>query len=168
MPVLGGPGKKALETLYREHAQNAMALAYLLVGDAATAEDLVQDAFVAVAGRFQHLRSEEAFYPYFRRAVVNKAMSWWRKHATEQAYLLRQGSAAETAEIPDVATSDYVWRAIATLPPRQLAAVVLRYYEDLSERQASEVLNCSPAALKSLISRALTSLKQNIEVTTDE
>src|SRR6266567_6948644 len=76
-----------LGDLYRGHADGAVRLAYLLTGDRALAEDLVQDAFVRLAGRLVHLRDQQAFEAYLRRTVVNLSNSYFRRRKVERAFL---------------------------------------------------------------------------------
>jgi RNA polymerase sigma-70 factor (sigma-E family) len=155
---------RGLAELYERHAPSAGRLAYLLTGDRAQAEDLVQEAFVRVVGRFGHMRVPDAFDAYLRRTIVNLHTSLLRRRRLERAYLERERRAArnETTSMPDVGVREGLWRALLTLPARQRAALVLRYYEDLSEREAADVLRCSPAALKSLVARAIEALRARI------
>jgi RNA polymerase sigma-70 factor (sigma-E family) len=149
--------------LYRRHAPAAGRFAFLLTGDRARAEDLVHDAFVRVIGRFGHLRVPDAFEAYLRRTMVNLHTSSLRRRRLERAYLQRAGSQAESsAPMPDVGIREDLWRALGELTPRQRAAIVLRFYEDLSERETAEVLRCSPAAAKSLTARAMDTLRARI------
>ena len=82
----------SLEDRYVRHAPEAVRLAYLLTGDAATAEDLAHEAFIKVAGRFHHLRNPEAFAAYLRRTVVNLSMSHHRRKRVERDHLAREAS----------------------------------------------------------------------------
>lgn len=152
-----------LAELYERHAPAAMRLAYFLTGDRELAADLVQDAFVKVAGRFQHLRFPNAFDAYLRRTIVNLFTSHLRRLRLERAEIRRQRTIGpieqREAEITD---RDWMWRALRALPERQRAAVVLRFYEDLSERETAEVLGCSVGAAHQLLTRALVSLRERI------
>jgi RNA polymerase sigma-70 factor (sigma-E family) len=149
--------------LYQRHVPAAGRLAYLLTGDRAQAEDLVQDAFVRVMGRFGHLRVPDAFESYLRRTIVNLHTSSLRRRRLERAYLIRTGRRAEpSSPMPDVGAREDLWRALRELTPRQRAAIVLRFYEDLSERETAAVLRCSPAAVKSLVARAMETLRATI------
>jgi RNA polymerase sigma-70 factor (sigma-E family) len=153
-----------LAELYERHAPAAARLAYLLTGDRALAEDLVQEAFVRVVGRFRHLRVPDAFWVYLRRTIVNLHTSQLRRRRLERAYLERaERDPIPQVGLPDVGAREDLWRAIRALPARQRAAVVLRYYEDLSERETADVLGCSNAAAKSLIARAMQTLRAEIE-----
>lgn len=152
-----------LAELYERHAPAAGRLAYLLTADRAQAEDLVQDAFVRMVGRFRHLRVPDAFDAYLRRTIVNLHTSQLRRKRVERAYLERERRTGELAdEMPDVGVREELWRALQRLPGRQRAAVVLRFYEDLSERATAEALGCSPAAAKALVARAMETLRDQI------
>ncbi len=155
---------EGLADLYRRHAPAAGRLAYLLTGDRGLAEDLVQEAFVRVVGRFRHLRVPDAFDAYLRRTIVNLHTSQLRRKRVERAYLERERNTAGARgePTPDVGLREELWRALLRLPVRQRAAVVLRYYEDLSERDAADALRCSPAAVKSLVARAMETLRAEI------
>src|SRR3989441_6583056 len=152
-----------LGDLYLRHADEAVRLAYLLTRDRALAEDLVQDAFVKLAGRLVHLRDPGAFDAYLRRTVVNLANSHHRRKRLERAYLKREeGAARATAVQIDPGPRDELWGAMRRLSERQRAALVLRYYEGLSEQQVAEILDCRPGTLESLVSRALATLRGEI------
>jgi RNA polymerase sigma-70 factor (sigma-E family) len=158
-----------LEEVYERHAPAGFRLAFLLTGDRSSAEDLLQDAFVRVAGRFRHLRFPEAFDAYLRRTIVNVHVSQLRRRRTERMYLERTAVRRERVARPaDVETRDELWRALLALPARQRAAIVLRYYEDLSERRAAEVMGCSLEALRSTVARGMRSLRGAIGGELDE
>jgi RNA polymerase sigma-70 factor (sigma-E family) len=152
-----------LEELYIRHADGAMRLAYFLTGDRELAEDLVQDAFVKLAGRFRHLRVPEAFDRYLRRTIVNLFTSHLRRLRLERRELARQRSEVERrSQDDDLGERDAMWTALLSLPPRQRAAIVLRYYEDLPERETAAVLRCSLGAVKQLINRGLVGLRERL------
>lgn len=150
--------------LYRRHAPAAIGFAYLLTGNKQQAEDLVQDAFVKVAGRFRHIRLQEAFESYLRKTIVNLHTSALRRRKLERAYVQREGRlpVTDAAPMPDLDTRDEMRRALQMLPARQRAAIVLRYYEDLSERTVAETLGCSDAAARSLVARGMETLRAQI------
>jgi RNA polymerase sigma-70 factor (sigma-E family) len=149
-----------LEELYVRHASAALRLAYFLTGDPEAARDLVQDAFVRVAGRFRHLQQPDAFDTYLRRTIVNLHASSLRRLKAERSSLAREAAlTVPAANEDDHGARDEMWHAILGLPPRQRAAVVLRYYEDLSEWQSAEVLGCSVGALNQLVVRAMATLR---------
>jgi RNA polymerase sigma factor (sigma-70 family) len=152
-----------LETLYLRHAPSALRFAYFLSGDPETANDLVQDAFVRVAGRFRHLRQLDGFDAYLRRTIVNLNASRLRRLKVERSSLAREAALPVMAVAErDPGVSDQLWQAILDLPPRQRAAIVLRFYEDLSEGQAADILRCSVKALNQLVVRAMKNLRSRI------
>lgn len=154
-----------LADLYARHVPAANRLAYLLTGNRSHAEDLVHDAFVRCVGRLGHLRAHEAFDAYLRRTIVNLHTSRLRRVRVEREFLAKEAARtgrATSAAMPDVAGRQDMWRRLQTLPARQRAVLVLRYYEDLSERETADALRCSVAAVKSLTARATTALREGI------
>ncbi len=156
-----------LGELYVRHADGAVRLAYLLTGDMGLAEDLAQDAFVRLAGRLVHLRDPGAFDAYLRRTIVNLVNSHFRRRKVERTYLRRAGGSVEaraTAGVGErtVEDRDEVWTALGRVTTRQRAALVLRFYEDLSERQVAQILGCRPGTVKSLVARGLETLRTEI------
>jgi len=153
-----------ITALYALHARKAGRLAYLLTGDPHLAEDLAQEAFVRLIGRLSSIRDEGAIASYLRRSIVNLAQKHWRKVRNERRYLNAEhvSVVVRSAALPDVESRDAVWRALEGLPYRQRAAIVLRFYEDLSEHQTAEALRCSTAAAKSLVARAMETLRKRV------
>ena len=158
------PREGSLEDRYVRHAPGALRLAYLLTSDAALAEDITQEAFIRVAGRFRHLRTPDSFDAYLRRTVVNLCMSHHRRRRVERAYLEREGGrqVQRRRTARRGGSRDELRRALAALPMRQRAAVVLRYYEDLPEQRVAEILGCSVPAARSLVFRAMETLRTTI------
>jgi RNA polymerase sigma-70 factor (sigma-E family) len=150
-----------LAALYEEHAPEAARLAFLLTGDRALAEDVVHEAFVRLLGRFRDLRQPEAFRAYLRTTVVNMTRSHFRRRRVERAYVEREGRAPKVPPA-DPEGRQEMWDALQSLQPRQRAAIVLRYYEDLTEAQTAEVLGCAVGTVKSLVSRGLDRLRAEI------
>jgi RNA polymerase sigma-70 factor (sigma-E family) len=159
------PTEGRIAELYARHVPAGMRLAFLLTGNRQQAEDLVQEAFIRCVGRFRHLRVPDAFEAYLRRSIVNLYTSGLRRRRLERAWLAREGTAVarRTTSMPDVGAREDLWRRLLALPARQRAVLVLRYYEDLSERDTAEVLGCSVAAVKSLTSRGTAALRHEIE-----
>jgi RNA polymerase sigma-70 factor (sigma-E family) len=149
--------------LYLQHAVAAVRLAYLLTGDRAVAEDLVQDAFVRLAGRLAHLRDAGSFDAYLRRTIVNLSHSYFRRKRVERMYLQRARAMVEPGDARrpgrSVEDREVLWNALGKLSERQRAAIVLRFYEDLSEAQVAEILRCRAGTVKSLVSRGLEPLR---------
>jgi RNA polymerase sigma-70 factor (sigma-E family) len=151
--------------LYRLHAPAASRLAFLITGDRGRAEDLVHDAFVKVIGRFGDIRDPDAFGTYLKRSVINLANSYFRRRKLERMHLEREGRAArdESAYEQDPVEREALWRVLGGLPTRQRAAIVLRFYEDLSEKQTADVLGVPVGTVKSMVSRGLEVLRKEVE-----
>lgn len=157
-------GSHSLEHLYRTNASSALRLAYLLTGDQQAAQDLVQDAFVRLAGRFRHLRDPDSMASYLRVTVANLARNYHRRKRIEGRFLSSQASrgAEQVVEPPDLGDRDYLWRLLEALPYRQRCALVLRYYESLSEEETAEVMQCSTHAVNSLVGRGMRTLRSQL------
>jgi RNA polymerase sigma-70 factor (sigma-E family) len=153
--------RRSLATLYERHADDAIGLAYLLTGDRVLAEDLVQDAFVRITARFVHLRDPDAFGAYLRRSVVNLANSHFRRRRVERRHLQGLSGSEPTVE-PDLAVGLTLRDAIFRLPVRQRTALVLRFYEDLPEREIAAVMRCRTGAVKQLVFRAMQTLRRDL------
>jgi RNA polymerase sigma-70 factor (sigma-E family) len=131
--------------------------AYLLLGDAAEAEDLVQTALAKTYASWPKVRDVNAAPGYARTVLVNTASSWFRKRSWRNE--------RPSATLPDLARehdpSDRpaLMSALAVLPPRQRAVIVLRYYEDLSVAQAATALDVTEGTVKSQTSDALARLR---------
>jgi len=135
----------------------------LLTGDRDLAQDVAHEAFVRVAGRFGHLRTPGSFETYLRRTVINLCRDHFRRARLERAYLRREAHRPPRVETsPDPGERDELWSAVQALPYRQRAAVVLRFYEDLSEEQVGEALRCSTRAVNALVSRATENLRKRV------
>jgi RNA polymerase sigma factor (sigma-70 family) len=147
-----------LAALYARHVGAAIGLARLLTGDDAQAEDVAHEAFIRAAGRFDHLRRPDAFAAYLRTSVVNECRMRFRRARLERAWRGRQ-AVPERIDPPDLETRATLWGAVALLPWRQRAALVLRYYEDLPVEEVALVLRCSRRAATGLIVRGLAQLR---------
>lgn len=148
--------------LYSRHVPEAIRLARLLTGNDAVAEDVAHDAFIRAVGRFAHLRRPESFHAYLRTAVVNESRMRLRRARLERAWLDRQDGIEGSAWPPDIETRSEMWEALARLPWRQRAALVLRYYEDLSIKEVGDLLRCSSRAADALLSRGLAHLRGSL------
>jgi RNA polymerase sigma-70 factor (sigma-E family) len=144
---------RALVTLYREQYVALARLAYLLTYDAGRAEEVVQDAFVRTHRSWAGVREP---LPYLRAAVVNGCRSLGRRDRVARAH-------RPTPPPPASQEPDEMWDAIATLPERQRAVVVLRYYADLPHGDIAALLGCPPATVRTALRRALARLRQEID-----
>lgn len=138
--------------------------AYLICGDHHLAEDLVQEALVKLASRWERLR-DEAPEAYVRRILYRDAVSRWRRvrrerlvdHQDPQGVMAGRASGEVTDRWVDGAQ---VRAALALLPPRQRAVMVLRYFEDLSEAEIAETLGVARGTVKSQASDAMRTLRR--------
>lgn len=136
--------------------------AYLLCGSHADADDLVQAALAKAYARWPHIASLDSPDGYVRRIMANQHVSWWRSRRRE-----RLTDRAPDVAVPDVtahhATASALREGVRALPPRQRAAVVFRYYEDLDDAAIADALGCSVATVRSQISRALATLRRRYD-----
>ena len=161
---------EALVALYTMQYRSLVRLSTLLLHDQAAAEDVVQDAFVAMHGSWSRLRDTDKAVAYLRQAVVNRSRSRLRhlKVVDRKASALLPADASASmpsAEYGALARLDResVMRALRSLPQRQREVLVLRYYADLSEAQIADVMGISTGAVKSHASRAMSALRNRLE-----
>ncbi len=161
----GWHADEALEQLYAAHWRQLVRLAVLLVRDVGTAEEVVQDAFVAVHGRWSRIRTPESALPYLRQAVVNRSRSVLRhrmvvdRHLRAEAGLPAAPAPDAAGQVLDSARRDAVLDGMRQLPQRQREVMALRYYADLSEGEIATTLGISRGAVKSHASRGAASLR---------
>jgi RNA polymerase sigma-70 factor (sigma-E family) len=147
-----------LRAAFEEHYTRLLRLCLALAGSREVAEDIVQDAFVRVASRIDRLDPSEVG-PYLRRVVVNLWRNRLRRVRLERRHADVRTDDPVTTELEE---RDEMWRALLRLPRRQRACVVLRYYEDLSERDVAAILRCSVGTVKSQTSRGLARLGREL------
>ena len=136
--------------------------AYLLTGDHQLAEDLVQQALAKTAAHWRRVVAGGNPEGYVRRAMVNERTSRWRRRRYTEVSAdaaTAKGAAAVADDSETVVRRIALARALATLPARQRAVVVLRYFEDLTEAQTAETLGCSVGTVKSQAHDALARLR---------
>lgn len=170
-PGTSGPGARtwdadaAVEELYATHYRRLVRLSVLLVRDPETAEEVVQDSFVAMHGRWRTLREPDQGLAYLRQTVVNRSRSVLRHRGVQAAYQPPAAPDGPGAD-EDALASDRrarVLDALRGLPERQREVLALRYYLDLSEADIAETLGISRGAVKSHASRGVHALRTLME-----
>ena len=141
----------------RARTTGLLRIAYLLTGDAHAAEDLLQEVLEQMYVKWRRIRG--APEAYARRALVNRSANRWRRRGRRPETALGHHDRAEPDHSDDVVVRDAVVEALRALPPRQRAAVVLRYLDDLSVAEVARALNCSEGTVKSNASRGLEGLR---------
>jgi RNA polymerase sigma-70 factor (sigma-E family) len=141
--------------------------AYLLTGNLADAEDLVQAALAKTYLAWDRIEDRRALDGYVRRAMVNTHISWWRRRRVQEFPTDELPDQAVADDAGDSDLSETLRRAIDRLPHRMRAAVVLRYYEDMSEAEVAERLGISLGTVKSTVSRAVAKLRIDAELLAD-
>jgi RNA polymerase sigma-70 factor (sigma-E family) len=156
---------RAVTAIYSEHYRSLVRLAALLVRDVATAEEVVQDSFVAMHGGWRRLRDSDKALSYLRQSVVNRSRSVLRHRVVVDRNAPKPAPDMPSAEHGAIALLERsaVVAALRTLPPRQREALVLRYYGDLSEAQIATCMGISKGAVKSHTARAMIALRSVLE-----
>ncbi|MGH2717892.1 MAG: RNA polymerase sigma factor [Actinomycetota bacterium] len=163
-PALQAEDAGTMEALYRRHAPDARRLAFLITGDQALAQDLAHDAFVRVAGRLHDLRDPEAFGAYLDRTVTNLAISHFRRRKVERAHgWVDPATLSTPGHAAQIDAREALRVALCRLSPRQRSAIVLRFYLDTPDREVARILRCRPGTVRSLISRGLAELRQEVD-----
>ena len=153
-------GEAEFRQFVETRRQQLLRTAYLLTGDRGRGEDLVQIALVRAHRNWRRITRSDAPEAYIRQILVNLNNSWWRRWK-------RVGD-LPTDRLPEVSTPDEhaaydrydeLWHALALLPPRMRAVLVLRYYADLTEADTARTLGCSVGTVKSQASRGLDRLR---------
>src|SRR5215510_14630232 len=160
----GGSGRAAddaVTALFHRHYPALVREAALLVGDAATAEDVVQDCFVALHRAWSRIRDPGAALGYLRRSVINTSRSVLRRRAVAGRHPVMPDPAPPSAEETALGAVQLaaVRAALRALPARQREVLVLRYYAGLSETQIAKVLGISRGSVKAHAARAKDALR---------
>jgi RNA polymerase sigma-70 factor (sigma-E family) len=156
---------QAVTALYSANYRSLVRLAAMLVRDSGTAEEVVQDAFVAMHGGWRRLRDPDKALSYLRQSVVNRSRSVLRHRAVVEKYApkgLPDAPSAEAGAIGELERSAVI-DALSQLPARQREALVLRYYADLSEAEIANAMGISRGAVKSHTARGMTALRNVLE-----
>lgn len=157
------PRRADFDRFVADSSDTLLRTAYLIVWDLGEAEDLVQETMFEVARRWPRIRRMERPLAYARRILVNRALSGSARR-TRRRQELTAAMPSEAAVVVDgvaeIGAADELMSALAALPPRQRAVLVLRYFLDLPEAEVAAALKCSLGTVKSTTSRGLARLEQ--------
>jgi RNA polymerase sigma-70 factor (sigma-E family) len=159
---------RAVTAIYTAHYRSLVRLAVLLVRDVATAEEIVQDSFIAMHAAWPRLRDGEKALSYLRQSVVNRSRSVLRHRV-----VVDRNAPQPPPDMPS-AGQGAIWlpersaviAALRTLPTRQREALVLKYYADLSDAQIAAAMGISKGAVESHTARAVATLRTVLELGT--
>jgi len=150
---------EAIADLLSRSGDRLLRLAFQLCHDRAAAEDLVQQALEQVYRRWQARGVVEQPHAYARKAVLNEYLRRRRLASSHEVITDTPHDRAGLAEDDAVVERDAMWQALGRLAPRQRAALVLRYYEDVPDAQIADLLGCRAATVRSLVARGLAGLR---------
>ena len=148
----------ALESLYRAHWPRAFRAAYLVVHDAAGAEDIAQEAFLAAVRALDRFDRRRPFGPWLHRIVVNRAIDWARARS-----LRPEGEAVDAAAPERSERDDELLRELGRLSPEHRAVIVLRYLLDYTPGEIAELLELPRGTVNSRLRRGLDALKERLQ-----
>ena len=148
------------EQFVRSHSAALFRTAFLLTGNRAGAEELVQDTLVHLYPKWTKVASAAEPLAYVRRSIANRYVSGQRLRSSRDVLAWELPDGWDHRDLAQSVTDrDLSWQLLGSLPQRQRAAVVLRYFDDLDLDEIARVLDCSPGTARSLVSRALASMR---------
>jgi RNA polymerase sigma-70 factor (sigma-E family) len=133
----------------RAYSATLFRTAYLMTGDYQRAEDLLQTTLVRVYQRWPRVETMDQPAAYARKVLVSQVVSWWRRRSSHELRLPLRDEPALRDRMDEVVEHERVWKAVLSLPPRQRAVTVLKYYEDMSEAEIAKTLDMAPGTVKS-------------------
>lgn len=154
-PRPDGPRDESFEDVFRRESLGMVRLAFLMVGSLPLAEEVVQDAFARLLERWDGVDQPAA---YLRTCVMNGCRNAHRRRAVERKHAVHR-AAPPAGDLG----ADHLQDALAALPVKRRAAIILRYYHDLSEAEIARALGVRPGTVKSLVSRGLAQLREVVE-----
>jgi RNA polymerase sigma-70 factor (ECF subfamily) len=153
--------QEAVSRLYTGHWRRAHRAAYLVVHDAAAAEDIAQDAFLAAIDALDRFDRRRPFAPWLHRIVVNRAVDWARREALRRS--VADPTPQPDSHIPDPQVGEDMMSALAELPPDQRAVIVLRHLLDYRPGEIAHMLKLPRGTVNSRLRRALDRLRALVE-----
>jgi RNA polymerase sigma-70 factor (sigma-E family) len=152
----------AFADLVETRSTALLRLSFALVGDYQLAQDLLQEALVKTYVAWPRLRELSAAEAYVRRTLVTTAISWRRRPSFHEPPIEILPETEHGDETDQLNTHGVLWKHVRGLPPRQRAALVLRYYEELSEEETAQLMGCSVGTVKSQVATALGKLRDQL------
>jgi RNA polymerase sigma-70 factor (sigma-E family) len=159
--------EREMSALFEQHYDGLCDLATMILGDAATAEEIVMEALLKTFSGWARIRDKERANFYLRRAVINLSRSKIRRKIIEGRVNAMTHRREEMRPPPWTVdtheTAREVWQAVRELPTRQRACIYLRYVEDLAEGDIAEIMDCSVGTVRSQLSRARGKLEAQLK-----
>jgi RNA polymerase sigma-70 factor (sigma-E family) len=153
----------SFETYVATRSDALVRLAYLMVRDRHLAEDLAQEALARLHRNYARVRDADNPDAYVRKIMLNQLLSWRRRRSwTERSVADPEPPGRADDHATAAADRDAMWTLLGTLPPKQRAVVVLRFYEDLDDDTIAALLDCSPATVRAHASKAMARLRSNL------
>jgi RNA polymerase sigma-70 factor (sigma-E family) len=137
--------------------------AYLILGDVGLAQDLVQEALIRTYVAWPRLREPAHAEAYTRRAITTIAIDWSRRRRSGERPSDRPPETVTADHADGIDEQAWLWQCLLRLPVRQRVAIVLRYYEDLTEAQTAEVMGCAVGTVKSTVSAGMATLRALVD-----
>ena len=155
---------REFELLFDQHYRSLRGLAFVMLGDAARAEEIVAEAYLKAFSLWGRVRLMEHPHAYLRQIVVNLCRAKFRREKVELRVnaLVHRSDTAEWAPGSEIRMD--LWAAVRKLPDRQRACVVLRYLEDMTEAEIADTLECSVGTVKSQLFKARAKLERELGV----
>jgi RNA polymerase sigma-70 factor (sigma-E family) len=151
-----------------DHERRLLGIALLLTGDRGLAEDLLQTALLSTYRHWGRVSRAESPLAYVRRVLINTHLSWRRRlMSTEQVLEVLPDPGGPDPQTAHAAQAD-LRRALAELSPRVRAVLVLRYFEDLTERETAQLLGCSTSTVNTHATRGLAALRRTLGPSDDD
>lgn len=156
-------GELEFEPFVRAYASELLRAAVLLTGSRDRGEELLQDTLTHLYPRWPKVAGAEAPVAYVRRALVNRFLSERRSPRANMIPVWELPEAAAAGDLGEsVATKQVIWELLGTLPERQRAALVLRFFYDLPDPHIAAILGCRVASVRSIVSRAMTVMRRDL------
>jgi len=161
VPGSGVPSERdeAFTAFVTAHGHALRRYAYVLTGQSAAADDLLQASLEKLYLAWDRVAAPEARLGYARRTMARTHASWWRRPGRRETAVADPPERVGPDSTQPYVERDEIWRLLATLPPRTRAVLVLRFYEDLPEADIAAALGCSVGSVKSQLSRGLARLR---------